>query len=97
MDEAEKTVDKILAKCKAGIYNTTVAKNTIIMVDNINLLGIDEYNIDEVIDDFMNDDKIKVSIDAMTNTYGFPIIVIFVPYVGSNMDYIHAGTSSRIC
>ncbi len=66
MDEAEKTVDKILAKCKAGIYNTTVAKNTIIMVDNINLLGIDEYNIDEVIDDFMNDDKIKVSIDAMT-------------------------------
>ena len=49
-DEAEKAVDKIIADLKAGVYNTTVAKNKIIMVENVNMLGIDEHNVDEVID-----------------------------------------------
>ena len=49
-DEAEKKVDKIIADFKAGVYNSTVAKNKIIMVENVNMLGIDEHNVDEVID-----------------------------------------------
>ena len=49
-DQAEKAVDKIIADLKAGVYNTTVAKNKIIMVENVNMLGIDEHNVDEVID-----------------------------------------------
>ena len=49
-DTAEKAVDKIIADLKAGVYNTTVAKNKIIMVENVNMLGIDEHNVDEVID-----------------------------------------------
>ena len=49
-DEAEKKVDKILADFKAGVYNSTVAKNKIIMVDNVEMIGIDENNVDEVID-----------------------------------------------
>ena len=48
-DEAEKAVDKIIADLKAGVYNTTVAKNKIIMVDNVEMLGIDENNVEEVI------------------------------------------------
>jgi hypothetical protein len=48
-DEAEKKVDKIIADFKAGVYNSTVAKNKIIMVDNVEMLGIDENNVDEVI------------------------------------------------
>jgi hypothetical protein len=49
-DEAEKKVDKILADFKSGVYNSTVAKNKIIMVDNVEMIGIDENNVDEVID-----------------------------------------------
>ena len=49
-DTAEKAVDKIIADLKAGVYNTTVAKNKIIMVDNVEMIGIDENNVDEVID-----------------------------------------------
>ena len=48
-DEAEKKVDKIIADFKAGVYNSTVAKNKIIMVDNVEMLGIDENNVEEVI------------------------------------------------
>ncbi len=51
-DTAEKAVDKILDDFKSGKYNSTVAKNKISMVDNLELVGIDEFNIDEVIDDF---------------------------------------------
>ena len=49
-DTAEKAVDKILADFKSGVYNSTVAKNKIIMVDNVEMIGIDENNVDEVID-----------------------------------------------
>ena len=48
-DEAEKKVDKIIADFKAGVYNSTVAKNKIIMVDNVEMLGIDENNIEEAL------------------------------------------------
>jgi hypothetical protein len=51
-DTAEKAVDKILDDFKSGKYNSTVAKNKITMVDNLELVGIDEFNVDEVIDDF---------------------------------------------
>jgi len=49
-DEAEKKVDKIISDFKSGVYNSTVAKNKIIMVDNVDMLGIDENNVEEIID-----------------------------------------------
>ena len=49
-DTAEKSVDKIIMGFKTGIINkdTTIAK--ILDVDNVNMLGIDEDNVEEVID-----------------------------------------------
>ena len=49
-DTAEKAVDKIIMGFKTGIINkdTTIAK--ILDVDNVNMLGIDEDNVEEVID-----------------------------------------------
>ena len=49
-DEAEKAVDKIILGLKHGIINKDSAKARILDVDNVNMLGIDEYNVDEVID-----------------------------------------------
>ena len=65
-DTAEKNVDRILAKIKAGVYNSTVAKNTILQVENLNMIGIDENNIDEVIKDFKNDNKIYCYVDKLS-------------------------------
>ena len=50
-DNAEKEVDSILSDMKNGEYNTTVAKNKILALgdDNLNLVGIDEHNVDEVV------------------------------------------------
>ena len=50
-DEAEKSVDKIILGLKHGIINRDSAKARILDVDNINMLGIEEYNVDEVIDE----------------------------------------------
>ena len=49
-DTAEKAVDKIIMGFKTVIINkdTTIAK--ILDVDNVNMLGIDEDNVEEVID-----------------------------------------------
>ena len=49
-DTAEKAVDNIIMRFKTGIINkdTTIAK--ILDVDNVNMLGIDEDNVEEVID-----------------------------------------------
>ena len=49
-DTATKEVDKIIMGFKTGIINkdTTIAK--ILDVDNVNMLGIDEDNVEEVID-----------------------------------------------
>ena len=50
-DNAEKEVDSILSDMKNGEYNTTVAKNKIHALgdDKLNLVGIDEHNVDEVV------------------------------------------------
>ena len=50
-DNAEKEVDSILSDMKNGEYNTTVAKNKILALgdDQLNLVGIDEHNVDEVV------------------------------------------------
>ena len=50
-DTAEKAVDKIILGLKHGIINRDSAKARILDVDNINMLGIEEYNVDEVIDE----------------------------------------------
>ena len=49
-DTATKEVDKIIMGFKQGIINkdTTMAK--ILDVDNVNMLGIDDDNVEEVID-----------------------------------------------
>ena len=50
-DNAEKEVDSILSDMKNGEYTTTVAKNKILALgdDKLNLVGIDEHNVDEVV------------------------------------------------
>tara|TARA_B100000902_G_C26898182_1_gene710783 strand:+ start:451 stop:639 length:189 start_codon:yes stop_codon:yes gene_type:complete len=48
-DNAETKVDNILDNMNKGDYNSTVAKNKILAVDNVELTGIDENNVDEVI------------------------------------------------
>ena len=50
-DNAEKEVDSICFDMKNGEYNTTVAKNKILALgdDKLNLVGIDEHNVDEVV------------------------------------------------
>ena len=50
-DNAEKEVDSILSDMKNGEYNTTVAKNKILALgdDKLNLVGIDEHNVAEVV------------------------------------------------
>tara|TARA_B100000965_G_C19520258_1_gene726171 strand:- start:892 stop:1095 length:204 start_codon:yes stop_codon:yes gene_type:complete len=51
-DNAEKEVDSILSKITKE-YNTTVAKNKILAVDNIELTGIDENTVDDVIEEYL--------------------------------------------
>ena len=49
-DEAEKAVDKIINELKNNAISKEAAKAKIMNVDNVNMLGIEEYNVDEVID-----------------------------------------------
>ena len=49
-DEVEKKVDNILTKVKNNVITKDNAKVEIMKLDNLNLINIDEYNIDEVID-----------------------------------------------
>ncbi len=49
-DTAEKAVDKIIMGFKTGIINKDSTMARILDVDNINMLGIDENNVEEVID-----------------------------------------------
>ena len=48
-DTAEKNVDKIILGFKQGVLNkdTTIAK--ILDVENVNMLGIDENNVEEAL------------------------------------------------
>ena len=49
-DEVEKKVDEILTKVKNNVITKDNAKVEIMKLDNLNLISIDDYNIDEVID-----------------------------------------------
>jgi hypothetical protein len=49
MDNAEKAVDTIIDKLKDGQIDLDTAKTDILKVDNVNMTGIDEDNVDEVI------------------------------------------------
>ena len=48
-DEAHKKVDEILGHYKQGTYNFDECKTKLLEVDNLELVGIDETNVDEVI------------------------------------------------
>ena len=48
-DEVEKKVDEILTKVKNNVITKDNAKVEIMKLDNLNLISIDEYNIDEVL------------------------------------------------
>ena len=49
-DEAEKQVDNIINELKNNSISKEAAKAKIMNVENVNMLGIEEYNVDEVID-----------------------------------------------
>jgi len=49
-DLAEKAVDAILLELKNNAISKEAAKAKIMVVDNLELVGIDENNVDEVID-----------------------------------------------
>ena len=49
-DLAEKAVDAILLELKNNAISKEAAKTKIMNVEAVDLLDIDEYNIDEVID-----------------------------------------------
>ena len=47
---AEESVDLIIKKLKDGQIDLDTAKNMIMKVDNLQMIGIDSENIEEVID-----------------------------------------------
>ena len=47
---AEKKVDDILSQLKNNAISKEAAKAKIMNVENVNMLGIEEHNVDEVID-----------------------------------------------
>ena len=49
-DVAEKSVDKIINQVKQNLITKETAIADIMKVENVNLTGIDEHNVDEVID-----------------------------------------------
>ena len=49
-DVAEKAVDKIILQVKQNLITKESEITDIMKVDNLNLIGIDEHNIDEVIE-----------------------------------------------
>ena len=49
-DVAEKAVDTIINKVKQNLITKETASADILKVDNLNLIGIDENNVDEVIE-----------------------------------------------
>jgi len=48
-DTAEKNVDKIILGFKQGVLNKDTATSKILDVENVNMLGINADNVDEVI------------------------------------------------
>ena len=49
-DQAEKEVDNIINELKNNSISKEAAKAKIMNVENVNMIGIEEYNVDEVID-----------------------------------------------
>ena len=49
-DEAEKAVDKIILQVKQNLITKETAAKDIMKVNNVELCGIYDYNVDEVID-----------------------------------------------
>ena len=49
-DESEKAVDKIILQVKQNLITKETAAKDIMKVDNVELCGIYDYNVDEVID-----------------------------------------------
>ena len=50
-DTAEKKVDKIISKLKDGQIDLDTAKIMIMKVDNLQMIGINYDNVDEVIEE----------------------------------------------
>jgi hypothetical protein len=48
-DTAEKNVDKIILGFKQGVLNKDTTMSKILDVENVNMLGINADNVDEVI------------------------------------------------
>ena len=48
-DEAEKKVDNIIFKLKDGQIDLTTASDLTMKVENVNMLGIDENNVEEAL------------------------------------------------
>mgnify|MGYP000078197613 FL=1 len=48
-NEAEKAVDTVIAKLKKSLINNDQAKAEIMKIDNLNLVGINADNVDEVL------------------------------------------------
>ena len=48
-DTAEKAVDNIIAKLKDGQIDLTTASEQTLKVENVNMLGIDENNVEEAL------------------------------------------------
>jgi hypothetical protein len=66
-DTAEKNVDNIIFKLKDGQVDWDTAKSDILKVDNVNMTGINEDNIDEVLDDSCNVQKEESNLDILLN------------------------------
>ena len=49
-DEAEKAVDKIILQVKQNLITKETAAKDIMKVSNVELCGIYDYNVDEVIE-----------------------------------------------
>ena len=54
-DETEKKVDNIILSYKSNKITKQNAIDKIMKLDNLELVGIDEHNIDEVVDDTFYD------------------------------------------
>ena len=54
-DTAEKKVDKIILNYKNNLINKDTAVKEIMEVDNLDLIGIDEHNVEECIEDTFYD------------------------------------------
>jgi len=48
-DTAEKQVDNIISKLKDGQIDLTEASDLTLKVENVNMLGIDENNVEEAL------------------------------------------------